>query len=330
MKKSIMKKVLVLLLAMVLVFVMTACGNGGGDADGAAGDNPFVGSPDEVYYMVTFLAGIDYWVTCFEGMQDAAALFGVSVEYTGATTTDVAEQVQVLESVIAMQPAGIALTAVNAEALREPIDRAIAEGIAVIMFDSDSPESNRPAYLSTGNFAAGEVAAEYLLGLIDGQGTVALLYTIGQENSESRVEGFKSWSAQHAPDLEFALVNTAGDTIAATNNLAAALQADENIVAVFCVDGIAGTAGPVAVQESGRGDEIRVLAFDVDSAVLDKVADGTIEATVAQGQYNMGFWSMVFLFFEVHGLSGDALPSFVDTGITIVTQENVDQFYVDN
>ena len=110
--------------------------------------------------------------------------------------------------------------------------------------------------------------------------------------------------------------------------MAAALQANKDISGVFCVDGIAGTAGPTAVKEAGR-DDIKVLAFDVDKTVLDMIKSGDIDATVAQGQYNMGYWSMVMLYTQAHELSDAALPEFVDTGVTIVTKDEVDDYYVD-
>ncbi len=72
------------------------------------------------------------------------------------------------------------------------------------------------------------------------------------ENSESRVQGFEAWCAENAPGIEIVKVNDAGDTTAATDNMSAALQANDDLVGLFCVDGIAGTAGPTAVAESGK------------------------------------------------------------------------------
>lgn len=334
------KKLLAMVLIGLMAFSLIACGNDteekGEDTEGTktedqaqeAGETPFDGDESEEYYMVSFLSGIDYWKICFDGMEDAADLFGVTANYTGQKDADVAGQVDVLEQVIAMEPAGIAVTAVNSTALADTINRAIDQGIEVVTFDSDSPTSNRSAYLSTGNEEAGVKAAEYLAPLVGNKGKIAVLYTVGAENSESRVTGFKNWCAENAPDIEFVDVNDAGDTTKATENMAAALQANEDIVGVFCVDGVAGTAGPTAVQEAGR-DDIKVLAFDVDRTVLDMIKSGDIDATVAQGQYNMGYWSMVMLYHQVHGLSDEELPGFVDTGVTIVTSDTVDNYYVD-
>jgi ribose transport system substrate-binding protein len=322
-----MKKT-VLCLAVVLALVFSACGGGSSaGSNQVAASSPMAGDASEEYYMVTFLSGIDYWKTCFAGMEDAAKHFGVKAVYTGQTDADVAGEVAVLEQVIAKQPKGIAITCVNSTAFADTINSAIRQGIAVVTFDSDSPTSTRGSYLSTGNEAAGEAAAAFLAPQINNRGKIGILYTVGAENSESRVRGFKNWCAANAPGISFVDVNDAGDTTVATDNMSAAIQANGDLAALFCVDGIAGMSGPTAVQESGKSN-IKVLAFDVDTTVLDKIKSGDILATVAQGQYNMGYWSMNFLYHLAHKLPAVALPGFVDTGVTIVTKDTVDNYYV--
>ncbi len=308
-------------LALVLTSLLLLCAVTSGIAE-----SKLVGNPSDEYYMVSFLSGIDYWKTCFAGMEDAANLFGVTAKYTGQTDADVAGEVAVLEQVVAQNPKGIAITCVNSTAFADTINKAIEQGIAVVTFDSDSPTSNRASYLSTGNLDAGKTAAAYLAPLCGSKGKIAVLYTVGAENTEARVKGFTDWCAANAPEIEPLLVNDAGDTTQAVDNMTAALQANDDIVGVFCVDGIAGTAGPTAVKESGK--DLKVLAFDVDKTVLDMIKSGDISATVAQGQYNMGYWSMMFLYAQANGLSAAQLPGYVDTGVSIVTQENVDQYYV--
>ena len=327
-----MKKALSLILALALTLSLFGCSSGETQETTPAGETgtetaagAYVGNESDEYYMVSFLSGIDYWKHCFEGMEDAGNALGVTTKYTGQTDSDVAGQVAVLEQVIAQNPKGIAVTCVNSTALADTINAAREQGISVVTFDSDSPTSNRASYLSTGNEEAGRIAAEYLVPLCGSEGKIAVLYTVGAENSESRVIGFENWCKENAPGIELVKVNDAGDTTAATDNMAAALQANDDLVGLFCVDGIAGTAGPTAVAESGK--DLHVLAFDVDTTVLDKVKSGEIDATVAQGMDNMGYWSMMFMYVEANGLSQKALPGYVDTGVTIVTKENVDEYY---
>src|SRR5690606_12249141 len=128
---------------------------------------------DQLYYMVTFVSGIDYWKDCDRGMKDAAAELGVTAEYTGTPEYDIAAQVRVLEEVIGQQPDGVLLTVINPDGLRPTIDAAIDAGIPIVTFDADSPMSKRYSFIGTGNYYAGVVAARYL-GPLVGEGLVAI------------------------------------------------------------------------------------------------------------------------------------------------------------
>jgi ribose transport system substrate-binding protein len=322
------KLVLVSLVVCMLLTVFVSCNSGSSQVTSATVPaSPLIGDSSEEYYMVSFLSGIDYWKICFQGMQDAAKLYGVTAQYTGQIDADAAGQVAVLEQVIAKKPKGITITAVDANALTDTINSAIAQGIKVVTFDSDSPASNRASYISTGNEAAGIAAAQFLAPSIGNRGKIAVVYTLGSENQETRVAGFRGWLAAHAPDITLTIVSDGGDTTRAADNMAAALQANSDIAAVFCVSGISGSVVPTTVKESGRTG-IKILTFDVDKAVLDMLKAGDIDGTVAQGQYNMGYWSQVFLYHLAHNLPAKDIPGFLDTGVTIVTKERADEYYV--
>ncbi len=320
---------LLLVVAMGSVFA-----NGTGEAAAAAGtenggSSVLVGDPSEQYYMVTFTSGQDYWKSCYEGFQEAGAQFGIETQYAGDPTPDVAKQVTVFDQVAARRPMGIAVTCANAEAMRESINRAVADGIAVVTFDSDSPDSDRATYLATGNAAAGEEAAKYLASIMPDGGNVALLYLVGAENSEARAQGFEDWTiANPESGLKVvAKVNDRGEQTEAARNMSAQLQADPSITAIVCLDSPASLAAPTVVQEAGRTD-ITIVTFDTDTAILDMIKNGQIAATLAQGTYNMGYLSMKFLYDMAHDLPAKALPSYIDTGITIVTAENADEYYM--
>jgi ribose transport system substrate-binding protein len=324
-----MKKIVSALFIVLFVFALAACGGKTEAAVSSGSDvtSPLIGDSSEEYYMIAFLSGLDFWKICYSGMQDAGKHFNVTTQYTGQTDADAAGEAAVLEQVIAKKPKGIAIACVNTTALADTINSAVEQGISILCFDSDSPTSKRISYIAPAHEAAGETAAKYMVPLLGNKGKIAFLYTMGQENAESRIRGFKNWCAKNAPAATLLDVNDAGDTSVATDNMAAALQANGDIAGVWCADGIASFAGPVAVQESGRKN-ITVLACDVDPSVLDKIKSGDIVATVAQGMYSMGYWSMNFLYNHAHGLSAEPLPGYVDAGVVVVTKENVDNYYV--
>ncbi len=336
----------ILLVGMVVVFAMVcfmACGQqagtpGDGDTGGEAAGTVSIGDANDEYYMITFMNGLEFWKDCYRGFEDAAKIYGAKTVYTGAQEFDINQQITVLEQVLAKNPAGIAITCVNDEALMEPINKAIEQGVEVVVFDSDSPESDRYSILQTGNANAGSKAADQMAEALGGTGEVGVIYTAGTPTHEARAQGIKDAIEANYPNMTVvAEGNYDGEQADASRAVSAMLQGNPNIKGVFAVNSPGGLGAATAVREAGLSDSVKVIAFDHDETVYQAIKDGSIYATVKQGAYNMGFWSMQFLFatknnlvnpvdgWRENGLS--PLPPYVDTGVDIVTAENLDAFY---
>jgi ribose transport system substrate-binding protein len=325
-----MKKSIVVVLGLLLV-VASVSGL-------AATKNAFAGNPKEEYYMVTFVSGIEYWKGCFKGMRDAAARLGVKAIYTGAPQADVNQEATVLEQVIAKKPAGIAITCANPDGLKAPINKAIAAGIPVVTFDADSPASDRYCYLGTSNDNAGATAARYLGKLLNGSGEVAVSTVTGQLNHEQRKAGFVETLAAEYPNIKVvATGNDNNDQNQAATLIAGFIQGHPGLKGVFCTDALGGVGVATAIREAKQVGKIKIVSFDTDEGTLDLIKKGVISASIAQGTWNMGYWSLMFLYNTTHNLVKpvegwktkgiNPLPGIVDTGTNVVTKANVDAFY---
>ncbi|AEE95344.1 substrate-binding domain-containing protein [Mahella australiensis] len=348
------KRILALVMAVALMtgLMLTGCSNAdnasptnssnssgtASSSSDSSSQSPFVGSKDEEYYMVTFSSGIEYWKGCFKGFEDAGKQLGVKTTYTGANQYDVNQEVTVLEQVIAKNPAGIAVTCINPDALAAPIKKAKDAGIPIVTFDADSPSSGRYSFLATGNKAAGAMAADYLGKELNGKGKVAICTLPGQLNHEERVAGFKETMASKYPDIEIvSTVNGKADQTIAATMMSGVLQANPDVNGIFASDATSGVGVATAVKEAGKVGQVKIVSFDTDKGTLDLIKDGTITASVAQGTWNMGYWSMMFLYTLHHDLVNpvdgwknkniNPLPPSVDTGTNMVTKDNVDAFY---
>lgn len=300
-----------------------------------------IGEKNEEYYMVTFLSGIEYWKGCTKGFEEAGKLYGVKTIYTGGLQYDVNQEVTALEQVIAKRPAGIAVSCMNPEAFKIPINEAISEGIPVVTFDADSPLSKRYSFLGTGNEYAGEVAAKALAEQVgDNGGEVVIITLPAQQNHEERVEGFKAALKSKYKNLKLVQIgNGKGDQVETARVLAGFLQAHPKIKGVFCTDATSGVGAAAAVKEAGKAGIVKIVSFDTDKGTLDAIKTGVISASIAQGTYIMGYQAMNFLFQLKHDLINpvqnwkskgvNPLPTFVDTGVSIVTSKNVDSYYHD-
>lgn len=324
----------------IMMLLLAACGSGTPSTQQpSSGSSPLVGSKDEKYVMVTFVSGIEYWKGAYRGMQEAGNNLGVTTQYTGANEYDINAEVTVLNQVIAQKPAGILLTCINPDALKEPINNAIKQGIPVVTFDADSPDSSRYSFLATSNEEAGVIAARALAKLVGEKGDVAIVTVLGQLNHEQRTQGFKDTVAKEFPDMKVVSVQDGkSDQVASAQVAASMMQADPNLVGIFATEASTGVGVATAVKEANKVGKVHIISFDTDKGTLDDVKSGIIDATIAQGTWNMGYWGMMFLYNLkhdlVHPIEGDwrqanvaPLPVSVDTGVNVVTKDNADYFY---
>ena len=296
------------------------------------------GKTDERYVMVNFLTGIDYWKNSLKGFEDAAEALGVSVEYRGSTQYDVQEEVMVLEQVIARSPSGIAVSAINSEALNAAINKAVEAGIPVVMFDSDAPGSDAYSFLGTNNYNAGVTAARKMAELTGGRGEVGIISLPNQLNHQERTRGFSDTLAKEFPELRLiGIEDGKGDQLVTEQKSLELMEHHPGLDGIFVTEANGGIGAGNAVLQKGKVDRVRIISFDTDKGTLDMVKSGTISATLAQGTWNMGYWSRMHLF-HLHNELADPmpdwrssdvppLPTYVDTGITVVTKTNVDNFY---
>lgn len=294
------------------------------------------GSMEEKYVMVTFQAGIDYWKGCLKGFEDAAESLNVSVAYRGSTRYDLQEQITVLEQVIAKRPAGIAISAMNPDELTSTINKAIEAGIPIVLFDSGVMNSKAYSLLATNNYEAGAAAAHKMASMTGGHGQIGIITLPYQLNHQERTEGFKATIAQQYPGMEVVDVrNGKGDQVVSRQEALSLLETYPGLSGIFNTDAIGGIGVGEAALRKERQGGLKIVAFDTDKGTLDMIQNGVIQATVAQGTWNMGYWSLQFLFHLHHGLTGSGyskasssypLPVYVDTGITMVTRENVSDY----
>jgi len=282
-------------------------------------------SLDEKYVMVTFQAGIDYWKPAIKGFEDAAEKLGVSVEYRGAPQVDAYEQITVLEQVIARKPAGIAISAVDAERLNPTIKQAIKANIPVVLFDADAPKSGAASFLGTHNKEAGAEAAHKLAALMKEKGETAVITAPGQLNLTERTEGFVQAIKQNYPYMKVvAIENGERDEKAAKRAVLGLLKKHPNVDGFFSTEANAGAGIVQAARSSGR--DIKVVGFDTYKSTLDLIEAGEMDATIAQGTWEMGYRSLHFLV-QLHQKPNSSIPARVNTGVTVVTRDNAASYY---
>ena len=302
----------------------------------------FQGSSKEVYYMVDFVSGVEYWVGVYEGFKLAAAQLGVDTVYTGTPEYDLNKELTVYNQVLAKNPAGILACPMVPDAWVDPINAAIDKGIPVMTFATDSPQSKRFAFITSDNVKEGYAAADAICTAIGGKGEVAATENPGQLNHEIRIRSFKERIEKNWPNVKVvATFATNQDMGKANTGTRSMLQAHPNIRGIFTPEASSGLGAAQAAFEISKGD-IKVICSDINESVLDMIQKGEMFGAIQPNVVIQGYMSMMFLYMAKHQLLdpmngwkeggkpwGIFLP-FVDNGLDVVNKDNAKFFYTKN
>jgi len=296
-------------------------------------------SQSELFYLVATNLSLPYWKTAIAGFNSAAARYKVTAKVVGPQNYDPQAELQELNQAVAAKPAGILISVADEAILKPGIDAAISAGIPVITIDSDAPTSRRLFFIGTNNLAAGHLGGERVAEKIGGRGNVVFFSMPGQPNLDNRLRGFKDIFASHPPIKIIDVVDIKGDARNAFDNTQQYLTQTgiARVDAFVCLEASAGKLVADAVRRQNVKDRT-VLAWDVEKETLGQIRDGTIEATIAQKPYTMGYYGLKALDEVMHAppqhldkdYSADSFspyPEFVDTATTLVDKNNVD-FYL--
>jgi len=326
-----MKK-LILTVVMVLVFAGTVFAGG-------AEEGPMVAQTGELeqetYGMVVFLKGSEFFNWCYAGMVDAAKAIGphVKVELQGPAEWDATLEARAIDQLVAKRINGVLVTAGDAATLIPAINKATAAGVPVITFDSDSPDSDRLAFVGTNNYSAGYEAGKSMAEWLNGKGHIGISTFPGPDHLQKRVEGFKDALANYGPAIKTSIVNDEGDVVKAETQLTALLQANPDINGVFAAHGNPGPGAAAAVRTLGLEGKVAIMGFDFGMPVIELIENGEIQGTVGQNPYLMGYMAMILAYSANHPtdvLSAKApfghVPSNVDTGVAILGVDEVQMY----
>ena len=151
-----------------------------------------------------------------------------------------------------------------------------------------------------------------------------LRYAEGSASTAHREQGFLDGIKEYAPAIQLISIDQySGAT------MEKALQASQNILNRFGneVEGIytpneSSTAGMLrALQIAGKAGKVKFVGFDANEMLLAALNKGEIQGLAVQNPFKMGYLTVKTM---VAHLKGKKVEKRVDTGVAIVTPENVE------
>ena len=205
-----------------------------------------------------------------------------------ANETDIATEMQIVETMINRHVDAIAMAPSDRSAFKIVIDRASKAGIPVVIYDSGIESSNYRTFVATDNYLGGEMGADRLGELLNGKGKIVMVKTTpGGASTTAREDGFrdelkKKFPAIRIEDERYGMA-TVAQSLTVTENM---LTAHPDLDGIFCSNE-SGSAGASQALRN-RQKKIKLVGFDSSPTLIDALQAGWIDALVIQDPFKMG------------------------------------------
>jgi len=268
----------------------------------------------------------EFWKSIHAGAARAGQEFGVDIMWKGPQKEDDrAQQITVVEDVISRGVKGIVLAPLDDRALTNPVRDAAREGIPVIIIDSGLQGQDYVSFVATDNFQGGVLAARRMGELLKGKGEIFLIrYQEGSASTMERERGFLETVLKEFPGLKLLVKDQyAGATTETAFQLAENLLSRfPNVQGIFCPNESSTFGTLRALQEHGLAGKIFFVGFDSSPKLVQALRDGQINGLIHQNPVKMGYLGVSLM---VKHLRGETVPKVVDTGVYLVTRDNMDE-----
>ena len=271
----------------------------------------------------------EYWKSIHAGAvkaQQELAAKGTAVQilWKGPVREDDRNaQIDVVQTFLAQQVAGIVLAPLDSQALVQPVADATRQKIPVVIIDSGLNSSDYASFVATDNKKGGVLAGQQLAKVLGGKGRVIMIrYQQGSASTEQREAGFLE-AIKAAPGITLISSDQyAGPTVDT------AYKSSQNVLSRFGsqTDGIfmpneSSTRGMLlALKDAGLLGKVKFVGFDSSTDLITALKANQLQGLIVQNPFKMGYLGVMTV---VQVIKGEKVDKTIDTGVSLVTLDNM-------
>jgi ribose transport system substrate-binding protein len=237
--------------------------------------------------------------------------------------TDLAEQVALVEQMIARQVNALVIAPADSKALVTVLKRAKEAGVLVVNIDNKlDAEALKEAALSVpfvgpDNRAGARKVGEALVERLKGGDKVAIIEGVPTAfNGQQRRLGFED--AMKAAGMNVVSVQSGYWEMDKANNVAAAMLSEHpDLKAILCGNDNMALGAVAAIQAAGKTGQVLVVGFDNIAAIRPMLQDGRVVATADQHADKLAVFGIEA---ALKILRGEAAPGDQTTAVDLVAR----------
>jgi ABC-type sugar transport system substrate-binding protein len=294
---------------------------------------------DQLYIMATMYSAHPVLQPDLRYFKKKGEALGVRTLTVGPPDNNLELYIEAIEQAIAQRPAGLAINGLD-QAIVALIDKAMDQGIPVVLWDADLPMSKRITFIGTDWPQLGVRLAEAMAPLVKKKGKVGRVGNISQPHITAAMDMFKTHMAKIAPRVEVLDVLDDEGRIEVAESVANALiQRHPDLAGIAGFDGSSGAGICPAVRNAGKAGAIKVAINDLTPTHIEFLKDGSAQYVSGQKRNIFGPLALQVLYdiknqgyAFTSSIKSDAelgiyqAPDKIDTGFIDVTTESVVEF----
>lgn len=235
--------------------------------------------------------------------------------------TDVAQQIDYVEQMMAGGVDAIVIAPADSKALVPVCKRAMDAGIIVVNIDNKfdagvlADEGATIPFVGPDNRKGARLAGEYLAGRLQSGDKVAIIEGAPNAfNGIQRKRGFQD--AMLANDLDIIGSQTGYWEMDRAQPIASALISEHpDLKAILCANDNMALGAVAALDSAGRQDDVYVVGFDNIAAVHDLLQEGKVLCTVDQHGDELAVFGIEY---ALEMLAGKAAPADKETPVDLI------------
>ena len=249
-----------------------------------------------------------------EKAEAAAQEHNVHLLVQAPDEANLEQQVRIMEMMIKRKVDGIAIAPVDSTALVNVINKAVAQGIPVVCFESDSPNSKRQAYIGADNRRTGTVIGQTLDYLLGGKGMVlvesGMFRTLG---FSERLLGLQAYLQEHTGIDVLEVRHNDGSEDSAISQLEQMISAHPHFNALVSLDFVSSSSSVLVWK--AKGLKRYNIALGLTPSLQQAIDNGQITRVISQNEQNWGADIINTLLLRSRGIT---VAKTIDTQITVI------------
>lgn len=317
-----MKKFLAILLACVMVLSITVCS---ATAETTTAKKYTIGfSP----YTLTN----EYFTAVLNGVKAACDKLGCDMIYFDPQNDPTAQASQI-DDMIASGINALIYIPYDSAGARTVLQTCRDKGVKVINIDNVIQKDDYDlvdAIIASDNTQLGYLSGQWVAENHPDGANILIVHLQTAESCHINVDGFWQGIKENAKDpslfKEAATVEGGGATDVAFGVVTDALQANDNINVIYCINDTSALGAVKAVEEAGLTGKIDILGKDGAPIGKHAIKDGTMVQSSAQRPTYMGYLGVQTAVDLLEGKTVEfntSIPSYS------ITKDNIDQYDLD-